>query len=126
MKYRYLLFSILIFIFTMAGCQKEVTPEDELKQTISQILLLIEQDNYLGLIENHANISIKMKLELFKEISSEPKWLKEKMANLAEILKTIKNQQPIFSENKTIATYKLDNQKPIIFSKINNKWLINN
>lgn len=119
MMSRYVL-SIVLVLCVLAGCSKPQTPQEELRQTITQMVTLIDQGKYTEMINDYANDEIKAEvLEYF----SKPDSSGSKLEAFAHMLRSTQNQEAHFFENNTLALY---DQERLVFTKINGRWKLDN
>lgn len=130
MVYRYVL-SVVIFMLALAGNvhAQILTPQDGVNQTITQVITLYEQGDYLQIINEYANISDELHQQLVKAHEQNPESLKNILARLFDALKEVQGKPATFSENNAQASYSLDTSlisKRLVFTNVAGRWKINN
>ncbi|WP_223668629.1 hypothetical protein [Kangiella shandongensis] len=113
---------LLVFCLTvilLAACS-EPTPEEQLKQAMSEMIGLIDDGKKLELIEQYAVIPPG------KNITAND-FSDKKAAKLKDYLQAALELDIEFSDNNTEATITVPKaRQPLVFSKIDEQWRLNN
>lgn len=126
-RYTLSVFILLCAMFSSAYGQT-MTPKEEVQQAITRALSLYEDGKYLTFIEEYANIPLspEMKANLTKIFEEDPQVIGVNLERLVKAIKQAQTLEPTFSNDNTQASFKVDNySSPLVFSKVNGQWKIN-
>lgn len=114
MKNRFILLCALL----LAACSP-MTPQENLNESIDNMLSLIEQGKDVELINKYADLS-----NVPDPYSRIPD---AKMRKIKLMLLKVKKMTPVFSDDNTVATFKGHSlSKTVTFTKPNDTWLLAN
>lgn len=112
----------LIFLLTLMllmGCQK-ATPEEEIQQTIDEMIAIIESGDRKRILQEYAVIPDNQDITT-RDFSD------DKAEALLLYLKEAKGTTPIVSDDQTELMFKVpSSRRELVFSKSNGQWKLNN
>jgi ABC-type transporter MlaC component len=106
-------------LFSLAACSQP-TPEEEVMQTIDQMIKVIEDGKREVILQKYAKIPPGKNID--KDDFSE-----NKAKQLLDFLKQAKASKPQMSDNQETARFKVHGtHRELVFSKIDGQWKLNN
>lgn len=110
---------LTLIISTILGACSPQTPQSQLNETITAMLVLIDQGKSQELLAKYADLS-----DVSRSATDIPE---DKLKELRFYLLRAKELKPTLTESNTLATYVDSSLKmPLRFKKTGEKWLLKN
>jgi len=128
-----IILSLLILNITNCKMQKQTNtnPQKDIKTAVSYAIKLLETDQHETMLKKF--IDPKTVANITKDLGFEvvvKKFKKKKADELLKVLKSVENKTPEYNDDKTEATFKLEegisHKKTMEFKKFGDLWYIAN